>query len=281
MGMASPPQPHIRFSQAAKRNAAANIGDAAVSDKSVKTAHFQDVIFTKSGYRPHVAVLKDIAFFFLFTEGFALFIENKRIAIFADPAPLPRGVAIHDSKREYGLRYHRAGAHQCVASYFKAANYSGIGANAGAGAYKCLFKFLLPLNKAPGINNVGKHDRRTDEHAILQHHAVVHRNIVLNFHAITNHHVIIHKHILAKDTVGAHNAARHQVREMPHPGAGADLRAGIYNGCWMNKDFRGHGGLKKFWQKNEEYGMAKEKCSIRDANAQCSTETIWAFEKVA
>jgi hypothetical protein len=42
---------------------------------------------------------------------------------------------------------------------------------------------------------------------------------------------------------------------MPHPGAGTDLRSGIYNGCGMNKNLGLHACLKKFEQKNKESGM--------------------------
>src|SRR5215471_7035307 len=117
------------------------------------------------------------------------------------PADLPGRHANHQGVVGHVFCDNGAGADEGMFANRYAANDRAVCAQGRPSSYQRSFVFGLSIDVAPRVGYVGEDHRRPAEHVILQDHAGIERNVVLNFDVIADLHMRRHQHILAKVAV--------------------------------------------------------------------------------
>jgi hypothetical protein len=163
-------------------------------------------------------------------NGFSTLVKLQFHASLAYPALLPGRMAIYQCIGFYIFCNNRTGADKGILTNLQTANNCGIGANSSPFTYDSGFKLLLALNKAAGINDIGKNGRWPNKHIVLNRYTIIYRYVVLDFYTIANHYIVIYKYVLTNSATVAYGAAGHQVAEMPYLSFGTYLSTSVYYG---------------------------------------------------
>ena len=79
--------------------------------------------------------------------------------------------------------------------------------DSGIRSYRCTttenrrFVFILATDGGTGVDDIGEHHRRSEEHIVLTFDARIDGYVVLHFDAIADLHVVGYSHVLAKRAV--------------------------------------------------------------------------------
>ena len=101
--------------------------------------------------------------------------------------------------------------------------------------------FELSFDLTPRINYIGEHHGRATEYVILELHACIKRNVVLDFDVVSYLHIRCHMYILSQNAISTDLGMRHDVRKVPDPSPLPDFSRLIHNGGGMNKTPRALG----------------------------------------
>jgi hypothetical protein len=169
------------------------------------------------------------------TNCLAIFVEVEAESGFGDPAYLDGRVADHQGIGFDGFGYHGAGAHKGKFADVVAADDGGVGADGSPAFHGSSGVFLLPVDVAAGVDDIGKDAGGSEEDIVFASDPGVDGDVVLNLYVVAQYHFGRDDHILADVTVLPDHCARHDVGEVPYFGAGSDGAAGVDAGGVMGK----------------------------------------------
>src|SRR5438132_6566821 len=90
------------------------------------------------------------------------------------------------------------------------------------------------------IDHVREHDRRAAEHAVFQCHALVDRDVVLDFDAGAHDGAVGDIDVLADGTPRAYRRPFRDMREMPDTRSLSDRARIVHTGCLVNPERPAH-----------------------------------------
>ncbi len=136
--------------------------------------------------------------------------------------PYPSGgIADHEGEGSHGVRNDTAGADKGIFTNLIATDNSDIGTDRRTAVHHRRAIFTLAGDERAGIDNVGEDSRWANEDIILEGHAIINRDIVLNLAAIANYGRGHNDDILTERAIGADVATGDEVGEMPNARTGA------------------------------------------------------------
>src|SRR4051812_10987348 len=148
---------------------------------------------------------------------------GQTLSALAHPADSARRNADHQRVRGYVFRNDASRAHERILVESDAADDRRVGADRRSFAHERPLVFVLARDVAPRIHHVGEDHGRPAEHIVLQHHALVHRDVVLDLDVVADRHAVHHHHVLAKRAPLADDRAAEHVTEVPHLRVCSDL----------------------------------------------------------
>src|SRR5439155_821977 len=153
----------------------------------------------------------------------------------ADPPDPARRDAAHQPIGEDAAPDHRARPDQGVLPDGNAADDRRIGTDRGPSLHQGALVLVFARDVAPGSHHVGEHAARSTEHVVLQLHALVDGDIVLDLHVRPDAGARHHHHVLPQIAALADDRARHHVAEVPDLGSPADDGAVVDVGGLVNE----------------------------------------------
>ena len=138
------------------------------------------------------------------------------------PAIWP-GFPGNESKIGHVLGHHRAGADKGVLSNGDTANDCTVGAESRAPANQGRTQFIHAPNLAARVKHVGKNHRRTAKYIVLESHAFINGDVILDFDPVANVYIGSDDYILPNPTVLANLRVLQDMRNMPDGCSFADL----------------------------------------------------------
>src|SRR5213592_2338333 len=164
--------------------------------------------------------------------------DRQPFAALAHPSHAARRHAHHQRVRRDVGRHDRAGADERVLAERDAAQDRGVGADGAAPLHARGAVLVLARHVAPRVQHVGEHARRPAEHIVLQGHAFVDRDVVLDLDVVADARTGHHHHVLAQVAALADYRAGHDVAEVPDLRAPADLRPVVDITRFMDEELR-------------------------------------------
>ena len=133
--------------------------------------------------------------------------------------------------------HHRGRAHKGIPPQGRPAHDRRVGPDGCPAPDQGGLEFLPAVDVAARVAHVGEDHRRAQENPILQDHAGVHRDVVLDFNPIPDDGILSDEHILPDRTIPADLCTRHDVAEMPDFGPSPNQRAFIDIAGGVDVDF--------------------------------------------
>ena len=109
----------------------------------------------------------------------------------------------------------------------------------GATTNERRLELILAVDCRTGIEHIGKHHRRTEEHIVLAPHTGIDGYIVLHLAVPSKHHVGRYNDVLADIAFFAYRTVMHDMAEMPNLCSLAYAATVIHIRRFMNKEI-GH-----------------------------------------
>src|SRR5213596_2116308 len=188
--------------------------------------------------------------------------DRQPFAALAHPSHAARRHAHHQRVRRDVGRHDRAGADERVLAERDAAQDRGVGTDGAAPLHARGAVLVLARHVAPRVQHVGEHARRPAEHIVLQGHAFVDRDVVLDLDVVADLRAGHHHHVLAQVAALADDGARHDVAEVPDLRAAADLGSIVYIARFVDEEVR-HLGADHL-----DLELHLDACFLRDGLAQ-------------
>ena len=163
--------------------------------------------------------------------------DSQPLAESADPADLPRRNTHHEREGAHISIDHGARAYKSVFADGYAAYNRTIRAQRGASPNYRVPIFVFATDGRARIVDIGKHHARAAKDIVFQNYIVVHGNVVLNFDVGSNPNAISNVYILPKRAPFADYRSAADMYPVPNATSGADHRAGIHDGGWVNLRF--------------------------------------------
>jgi hypothetical protein len=116
-----------------------------------------------------------------------------------------------------------------------AADDGAIGAQRGPPLDQCRRKLVLAFHEGARRQHIGEHHAGAAEDVVFQRHTLVDRNVVLDLAAVADHDVRSDADVLADRAVRTDAAIAQNVGEVPYFRHGANNRACINDGGFMNE----------------------------------------------
>ena len=154
---------------------------------------------------------------------FGKWIFGHFIAIFVHPTDLAGRIADHEGIGRHIFGNDRARTNHAIFAEFMATDNRSVSPNGDAATENGLFVFVLAADGCAGVDDVGKHHRRAEEHIVLADNARIDRDVVLDLAVTAEFDVGRDDYVLTYITVLAYLATGHDVAEMPYFCALADL----------------------------------------------------------
>jgi hypothetical protein len=164
--------------------------------------------------------------------------QVKPDSALAHPSRYFARVAHYKRVIRYIFGNHRSCSDKDISSYYMAADYSGVGADACTTFDESLFIFIPPHDRAAGIDHVGKDHGRATKDIILQNNPGVDRDIILDLHVRAYSNARRDEYILAYVAALTDKAVFHHVTEMPYFRSGANTAGLVDVAGFMDENIR-------------------------------------------
>src|SRR5262249_26861951 len=144
--------------------------------------------------------------------------------------------SVHDQGKSRDiLGYHGPGPHHGIFADCVAADDCGVGPDACPPADQGGTELVLALHKGTRIEDIREHRAGTHKDLVLQCHALIDRDIVLDLAAVADAHIRPDHDVLAEHAVCTDAASGEDMGEMPDLRAVADHRTCIHHGGLMRE----------------------------------------------
>src|SRR5438094_5321026 len=139
------------------------------------------------------------------------------------PSDVASGIANDQRKVRHALGDNRTRTDKCIASDGDTADNRGVGSNGTTALQTGDLIQRMPIHLGARISDIRQDTRRSKKDIILNHHARVDRNIVLDLDIASDDRPTVNIDVLPYDGTFADPCALHDVREMPDLCARTDL----------------------------------------------------------
>ena len=119
----------------------------------------------------------------------------------AHPTDDPSGVSRNQRKMRHVLCHHRPGTDKGISPDGNTAHDGTVGAESRTSANQGRTQFIHAPDFATRIKHVGEDHRRSAEHVIIESHAFINGDVILDFDPVANVHIGPNDNILSYPTI--------------------------------------------------------------------------------